>query len=142
MDGYKVAFRLPNSLDLAAVAHHEDSSLARWRILARCVTSVHQGPLKLAVDELPEAVLTAIEDKMVESDPLANLDLNLLCPGCAHGWSIGMDIESFLWTEIRTQAKRLTKEVNVLARAYGWSEKDILSMSVPRRQRYVEMVNS
>lgn len=142
MDGYQVAFRLPNSLDLAAVAHNEDSSLARWGILARCVTAVQQGSSKSAVDELPEAVLTAIEDKMVESDPLANVDLNLLCPGCAYGWSIGMDIESFLWTEIHTQAKRLMGEVHILARAYGWSEKDILSMSAPRRQRYVEMVNS
>ncbi len=142
MDGYQVAFRLPNSIDLAAVAHKEDSSQARWGMLARCLTSVYQGPSKIAVDELPEAVLTAIEDKMVESDPLADIDLDLQCPGCAYGWSIGMDIESFLWTEIQAQAKRLMGEVHVLARAYGWSEKDILSMSAPRRQRYLEMVNS
>jgi len=50
------------------------------------------------------------------------------------------DIASFFWAEICVQAKRLLREVHTLARAYGWREMDILSMSPARRQFYLEMV--
>jgi len=50
------------------------------------------------------------------------------------------DIVSFFWSEICVQAKRLLREVHILARAYGWREADILSMSAARRQLYLEMV--
>jgi hypothetical protein len=50
------------------------------------------------------------------------------------------DIVSFLWTEIAAEAKRLLREVHILASAYGWREADIFSLSPLRRQFYLEAV--
>ena len=50
------------------------------------------------------------------------------------------DIVSFFWAEIDAWARRVLREVNVLARAYGWRESDILALSPVRRQIYLSMV--
>ena len=44
--------------------------------------------------------------------------------------------------EIHAWAKRTLREVHTLASAYGWSEREILSMSAVRRALYLEMVQS
>ena len=51
------------------------------------------------------------------------------------------DIASFFWSEIHSWAQRALREVATLARAYGWREADILSMSARRRQAYLEMIS-
>jgi len=66
--------------------------------------------------------------------------LELSCPVCRQNWRLSFDIGAFLWAEINSLAKRLLREVHTLARAYGWREADILSMSATRRQAYIELV--
>jgi len=44
--------------------------------------------------------------------------------------------------EARDWAQRILADVNVLARAYGWSEREILSLSPTRRRHYLELVQS
>ena len=51
------------------------------------------------------------------------------------------DIGAFLWSEIEACASRLLAEVDALARAYGWRERDILAMSGIRRAAYLDMVS-
>jgi hypothetical protein len=50
------------------------------------------------------------------------------------------DIGEFFWTEIAVQAQRLLREIDALARAYGWTEREILSLPGQRRQAYLELV--
>jgi len=46
----------------------------------------------------------------------------------------------FFWAELAAEAKRLLREVDALARAYGWREADILALSSQRRHAYLELV--
>jgi hypothetical protein len=62
------------------------------------------------------------------------------CPACGHQWRALFDVAAFLWREIDAWAKRSLNEVHALASAYGWSQRDILSMSASRRRRYVSMI--
>ena len=140
VEGFDVQFRLPNSLDLAAVAHCDDVGAARDLLAQRCVLHARQGEADIAVEALPETVIMALAAHVVERDPLSEVQLNLHCPECGHGWPMLLDIVSFFWAEISAQAKRLLHEVHTLARAYGWREADILAMSARRRQLYLEMV--
>jgi hypothetical protein len=138
-EGFDVRFRPPNSLDLAASVNvglvEGDKELLR-----RCVLRATQGDTEVAVESLPEAVTSAIASRMLESDPLSEIQLTLDCPACSRSWSTLLDIGSFLWTELDWQAKNLLREVDILARSYGWSEAEVLSLSPRRRQRYIEMV--
>lgn len=136
IDSYEVQFHVPTSLDVAMVVKQRGD--ARISLLQRCITATQEG-VAITPTMLPEAVINAVMASMAENDPHAEIELDLTCAACQHHWPLLFDIVSFFWTEIMAQAKRLLREVHTLARAYGWSESDILSMSATRRQLYLEM---
>ena len=140
IEGYDLRFRLPNSLDLAQIARCGDVDAARNVLVQRCVLQASQDGVEVAATALPEAVMTLLVESMGQYDPQADVQLNLSCPACGQSWAVMFDVVSFFWSEICVQAKRLLREVHTLARAYGWRESDILSMSTARRQFYLEMV--
>jgi hypothetical protein len=140
IEGYKVRFRLPNSVDLAQIACCRDIVAARNLLVQRCVLQASLDGVEVGVTALPEAITAALAECMSGYDPQAEVELNLTCPVCGQSWSVMFDIVSFFWTEICAQAKRLLREVHTLARVYGWREADILFLSTARRQFYLEMV--
>jgi hypothetical protein len=140
VDGYQLRFRLPNSLDLAAIAGCEDVVTARQILVRRCVVQACQQEAEASTEALPEAVMEALAEQMQDRDSQAEVRLNFNCTACGHRWQTAFDIVTFFWAEIQAQAKRLLYEVHTLARAYGWREADILSISPARRQLYLEMV--
>jgi hypothetical protein len=131
---FKLTFRLPTSLDV-----HEASN--REGLLAACVLEALRDDTSIDVTELPEELIQALTNRMEQIDPLANLTLPFTCPACGTNWQSLFDITSFFWSEINAWAARILYEVHLLASAYGWSEKDILSMSALRRQHYLGMVS-
>ena len=138
-DGWQVQFRLPNSLDLAAVHQARSVGEGRGLLLERCVLSAQRQDKKRP-GRLPPAVVEAVTVQMAEADPQAETRLALACPACGHQWSAVFDIAAYLAGEIRHWAQRLLREVHALAYAYGWREADILAMSALRRQAYLEML--
>jgi len=139
--GVEVRFRLPNSLDLSAVAGSQDVAATRRWLLERCVVSALQDGQQADLDQLPAEVTEAIAARMDEADPQANVQLALSCPICGHEWQATFDIVSFFWNEIETWAYRTLRQVHRLASAYGWSQADILALSPWRRQFYLDLVS-
>jgi len=83
-----------------------------------------------------------IGESMAQADPLAEILLGFECPACLHNCSEALDLPTFLWAEIDALVRRLLLEVHTLASAYGWSEREILSLSDARRRLYLEMVQA
>lgn len=137
---YDVRFRLPNSNDLAALAACADATSAASALLARCVIAARLGDAEVSAAELPPEVLEAVGERMGEADPQGDMRLALNCLACGHAWQEAFDIGQFFWGELNAWAARTLGEVHRLAKAYGWREADILSMSPQRRQMYLEMV--
>lgn len=137
---YEVEFRLPNSLDLAAIAN-DDLVDGQQTLLNRCILAVRQQGETRSAEQLPPAVREAIAQQMAQVDPQADVQLSMNCPVCMHQWQITFDIVSFFWSEINAWAARILEDVHTLATAYGWAEADILSMSPFRRQCYLEKVS-
>lgn len=141
VSGYALRFRLPNSLDLVAIAGSENTESARDLLLNRCMLAIlHKGE-QITVDRLPTEVVNAVMELMEKADPQADVRLDLSCPACAHRWEAAFDIVQFFWSEIESWARRILFEVHLLARAYGWCEANILAMSPKRRQIYLEMAS-
>lgn len=138
-EGYEVWFRLLNSGDLMRLAESGQADGARL-LESSVLAADHQGAV-VDPDDLPETVRQALADALDQADPGALLLIDLRCPACEHRWENLFDIVMFLWAEIDTWARRLLREVHVLARAYGWREADILNMSALRRNSYLEMVS-
>jgi hypothetical protein len=138
-------FRLPNSLDLLAAEHCADVEEGRRKLAERCVVEARKDgePFPAGVPaSLDEADVAALAAALDAADPGAELLLELRCPACGHGWRELLDVATFLWAEVEVQARRLLREVHVLARAYGWREPDVLALNPRRRRLYLEMVTA
>ena len=138
---WTLRYRLPTIADLDAAATCDDVDGARSLLIERCVLAAKHAGTSAAIDDTPSEVLVALAERIAEVDPAEELRIELTCPACEHTWSELLEIASFLWDEVRAAAERTLLEVDALARAYGWREEDILSMSVQRRRLYVELVS-
>ena len=141
VDGCQLSFRLPTSLDLAAIAPAPDVEQGRRQLAARCIVEATQSGAAASGAALPELVIAALAEQIALRDPQADVEFELCCPACEHHWQAVFDVVTFFWTEISTQARRLLHEVHMLAQAYGWSEADVLALSPARRRFYLEMVD-
>jgi hypothetical protein len=138
-EGYALCLRLPDGANLRAVAEGPGDTAAA-RLLASCVIGAERDGVPVAPAELPPSVVEAAGEALAQADPLADLRLGLTCVVCGHAWQSPFDAASFLWTELDAWSGRILGEVHALASAYGWTERDILSLSPNRRARYLEMV--
>lgn len=137
---YAVQFRLPNSDDMILAT--AGGASAREVLFDRCVVSAQHRDEVIAASQLPAEVVHAVEERMAQADPQADVQLALSCPHCGHCLQAHFDIGSFLWSEINAWACRLLRQVHALASAYGWRESEILAMSPWRRQLYLEMIKT
>lgn len=122
-------FRLPLPADLHALDAVEDADAFADALLDRCVAG-----------ERPcEALRGAIVSRMQEMLPGATIDFALRCPECGHGWRAPLDAVDLLWRVLRVRAERLLAEVALIARRFGWSERDILTLDPARRAAYLQL---
>lgn len=140
-DGYNILFRLPNSRDVLALGHGRPDDENRLRLLERVVLRASCGEQEVPAADLPATLIRALEERLSLVDPHADIRLDLDCSACRAQWQAPFDVVSFLWSEVDAWALRLLRDVHRLARAYGWREADILALSSPRRQCYLELLD-
>jgi hypothetical protein len=128
------SFRLPTSRDLARVSMASDPRVAAVDLLEGCRTDSGASPA------WSDANLEEIGERMALADPTAEIRFKFSCPACVNEWDESLDLGIALWAEIEARAKRLLLEIHTLASAYGWTEKEILSLSESRRLLYLEIV--
>lgn len=120
--------RPPDSRDIAACLGAGDPER---ELLDRC-TDLGDGPI---ADEVREAVAR----EMAALDPGAEILLDAACPACDERWEVPLDVASLAFEDVTQIATRLLREVDQLARAYGWRERDVLGLSAERRRAYVAL---
>ncbi|MFI5177528.1 MAG: phage baseplate protein [Vicinamibacterales bacterium] len=138
--GYAVRFRLLDTADLRAAAAARDVDAARRVLVDRCILAARHGGDVVAASELPAPVVTELASRLAECDGGAETLIDLTCPSCGWTSQAPLDVASFVYDELCVHARRLLRDVDALARAYGWREADILAMSARRRQHYLELV--
>lgn len=145
--------RAPSSRDLALALQQADPDAGRRLLASRCL--VEHGALDVGpsaregssaasgIDTdatLDAAAVDRIEALLAEADAAGELLLDLGCEACGHRWQAAFDIAQYLWEEIDAGARRLIGEVDALARAYGWSEPEVLALGPVRRAVYLDRV--
>ncbi|HEY7043080.1 MAG TPA: hypothetical protein VH419_05370 [Nocardioidaceae bacterium] len=118
-----LSFRLPTAADVAAARDADE-------LFERCVNATATAGVR---DE--------IEALMALSDPGAELEVALTCAACGEEWIEVLDPVRFFWSATVGAARSVSEDVGVLARAYGWSEREVLAMSGRRRELYLEALN-
>ena len=130
--------RAPSLRDLAAVADELDAGHATRQLLARCASVGDRPDTKAWPDEW----VAQAEEALERLDPNADIALDMQCQACGQHSMAQLDASTLLWDEIDARARSLLSEVHLLARAYGWSEAEILSLTPARRAAYLSMVDS
>lgn len=140
-DGWDVEFRLPTVGDLAAAASAGDLAAARRRLVASCVLNASRSRDGRPGDPagLPDRVLRRLADECERADPAGELTLRVVCPDCGHDTRADLDIADCVWNELDAWARETLNDVHLLARAYGWTEPEILALSPLRRRYYLEL---
>ena len=134
---YVVEWRSPTPDDLVAVVAEPDPEGA---LRQRCLTVMSADGDRADPAVVLREVIDAAEASMAEADPLAEVLVSLACPECGSGFEADLDLGGFVWAEVDARARRLLHEVDVLARAYGWTEPEVLALSEARRAAYLRLV--
>jgi hypothetical protein len=132
--GYELELRLPTVADLAAAQRARERDRAAATIAAACVASCRRDGATISADSIPGAVLDEAERRLERFD-LGGEPLDLLCPDCATEWQATVDVPTLVLAELDAEGRRLLADVHVLARAYGWSEREIVALPAWRRRR-------
>ena len=138
-EGFSVAWRPPDSADLAAAGEAGDAAAAERVLLSRCVLAATGPDGEVDGAEMPLGVRAAVAEAMAAADPLAEVLVDVSCPACATAFVADLDLGGFVWAELRAHAQRLLRDVAVLAHAYGWTEPDVLALDESRRAAYLEL---
>jgi hypothetical protein len=139
-----VEYRVPRGREQELIAAWPSGPLdsLRDRFLESCVVRV-----ALAGDgaELPFAALPAscketLAEIIEETSPRVELELELVCPECAHTFDVLFDPASLLLDDIGADRAGFERELHLLAFHYHWSLDEILRLARPRRQRFLRVL--
>lgn len=135
--GYTVRCRIPLNDDLRALARRGEHARIE-DLLERCAIQARDAAgAVIATDALPPQTAHAVVDALAANDPGAHVPIAIRCP-CGAEWVDELDIRAITWADLTDWVSATLTEVHQLARAYGWSEADILAMSATRRRWYLE----
>lgn len=129
-DGQRLPLRLPTAADLQGwrqAAVHDEGRLAA-ALLARPET------------ELPADWLAPLAEALAERDPFTALQVPAPCPDCGHANAAHIDLQALLLADFAVRQRRLLDDVTTLARAFHWSEAQILDLPAWRRGYYIARV--
>lgn len=138
-DGWDVEFRLPAVGDLAAAAATGDLAAARRQLVMSCVLAASRDGCACDPAGLPDQVLRRLAAECERADPAAEVTLRLICPQCAAVTPAELDVADCVWAELDSWARETLLDVHLLARAYGWTEPEVLALSPLRRRYYLEL---
>jgi hypothetical protein len=143
-DGRHAALRLPTAGDQEELldAGLDSAAARRTWLLARLL--VRLGDWQAPFDEafargLPARARRELEQAMEAQGAFLDLRMTVQCRGCGHAFSSAFDVAAFFF-ELKEHGWRLLREVHQLARAYHWSQAEILSLNPRRRLQYLLLI--
>jgi hypothetical protein len=140
--GWQVRFGplAPADIDavLRAVGESDEAAFVQ-ALLARSVRSARRRGADQPAAGLPVEIAERLVERLEALDPLASIAFEVACPQCDHAWQAPFDAGSALWMHVQSAAERLLTDIDALARRYGWSEQQILSLGPTRRRAYLQL---
>jgi hypothetical protein len=125
-----LTFRLPTSLDLDDVVDLPPGQ-RRATLLARCIV---EGSGSGREDEI-EAAMGAL-------GPTLDTDVDTTCPHCANQQNVRFAVDRYLHRSLTNERRFLLHETHRIARAYGWSHHEIMTLPRRDRQEYVRLIDA
>jgi hypothetical protein len=132
----EVIIRLLNGLDQENISLN---NINETELLGSCIVNLDLiGHEKL----LDEDFRSKINSAFSALDPLSDILLTIVCPSCNNIFKIPFIIEDFIFKEIKSRFNNLEIDIHWLALNYHWTESNILSLPIPKRKRYLQLVRN
>jgi len=134
--------RLPTAGDqeeLLDAGLQSEAEQRSW-LLARCLQRYGEREAEFDLDfarGLPVAARTALEAAIEEQLPDLDLEMAVSCSHCGTPILAPFDVPMFFFFELNDRAREVRRDVHRIARAYHWSERDILTLTLDRRISYL-----
>jgi hypothetical protein len=139
--GVRARVRLPSGEDQRRWAAQAPGPVPEQRLARDLVEAINGEPLN-GSDAMPAEWLEPLAGALEERDPLTALRLTTRCPACGAPVDAEFDLEAHLLRSAAARQARLLDAVHRLARAYHWSEGEILALPRSRRQQYLERLRA
>jgi hypothetical protein len=85
--------------------------------------------------------LEAAEEALEAHDELTAITLRAACPWCGFENELDFDLEGYLLRDLQKRQASLLDAVHKLARAYHWSEREILNLPQHRSEYYLDRID-
>lgn len=131
--------RAIRGVDLADAGRAPDAEQCERRLLGRAVRALTRDGVPVDVEALSEAERRSVSSALAALDPDAEIHIDLECPDCGERFRQPFDVAATVTAELEGLAEKLLHEVAALARAFGWSEAEILALGPARRRAYLEL---
>ena len=139
---FLLEFRLPNTVDVKAASKYANVDEFARHLLERCILACACDGEAMMASDLPTTVLDALSRHLEMLDPAASVSFAVTCPQCAVEWDARLDLAEALWRKLQVTAERFLLDIDILARTYGWTEGEVMSLSATRRAAYVQMATA
>jgi len=134
-DGYVhttdgAVFRLPNGREecLAATLPQQEAR----GLLRKAIVSDSSRPVSAA----------ELDSLLERAAPLLDLDMDAMCPECARNQRVRFSMQTYLLESLLKERRRLVSDIHRVARAYGWSRREILELPRSERRQHVELIEA
>lgn len=141
-EGVRIDVRAPTSMDLLELEKLDSAQEVEAGLWARCVVTRTADGNALEAKRLTADQRRAVEEALEAGDPCLEVCVELECSACAARWVSPFDIAFVLWLEIVERARGALNHVHLLARRYGWTERDVLALGQRRREMYLALPES
>ena len=142
--GGEVRFRLPTVADLDAVAGSSPGEGIRALAARTRLDADLPDPTEADVTgaDLTEADVARLARAWEALDPAGSVQVELTCATCGGDVAADVAVAEFVARDLDRTVEGLLRDVDAIARAYGWSEDAILGLPAERRRRYVDLVRA
>lgn len=128
--------RFPTGADQMCIGALDDDEEAVRLLAASCVVTEDDEDVSALAARLSADDLIAIETALEEAAPRIPWAIGAHCPSCKVAHAIAIDVSA--WRSRLAEGPMI--DVHEIARAYGWSERDILALPRRRRLEYLEFI--
>ena len=137
--------RVPTGGDQQAIWDASDPDALERVLLRRCVLEVRRGdePIDpdLVLAELSEADLDELDARLDAVAPSVATHISTACLECGGAQRVPIDPYDVWSHGTFSRGSALDEEVHILACNYHWSEREILSLTLPLRRRYLALID-
>jgi len=117
-----------------------DENSALKDIVKRLLISKDKNNSDILGRVLKKENIDIINKKMKDFDPLIDFEIEITCPYCNEENSYIIDLEGHSLDKMHQSQQKLLGNIHHIASKYHWSENQILSLPLWRREEYISLI--